>query len=102
MCYNKYQRHVLATLLAIIRLYSTYQVTVQCMWCILGRRDLVYNLQFLLFVTCLLSLSSCHSSFQLGLGHMPQMHRSQEAYCATLFFRSSHFRHQSILLVRAT
>ena len=41
-CYNKYQLHVSATILAIIKLYSTYQVAVQCMWCILGRRDLVY------------------------------------------------------------
>ena len=41
MCYNKYQIHVSATILAIIRLYSSYQVAVQCMWCILGRRDLV-------------------------------------------------------------
>jgi len=43
MCYSKYQLYVSATTLAIIRLYSTYQVAVQCMWCILGRRDLVYN-----------------------------------------------------------
>jgi len=43
MWYIKYQLHVSATILVIIRLYSTYQVAVQCMWCILGRRDLVYN-----------------------------------------------------------
>ena len=35
--------------------------------------------------------SSSSSSFQLGLEHTPQMHRSQEAYCATPpSFRRSH------------
>ena len=43
ICYNKYRLHVSATILTIFRLYSTYQVAVQYMWCILGRRDLVYN-----------------------------------------------------------
>ena len=42
--YIMYQLHVSATILAIIRLYSTYQVAVHCMWCTLGRRDLVYNI----------------------------------------------------------
>ena len=41
--YIKYHLHVSAIILAIIRLYSTYQVAVQYMWYILGRRDLVYN-----------------------------------------------------------
>jgi hypothetical protein len=35
--YTKYQLHVSATILAIIRLYSAYKVTIQYMWCILGR-----------------------------------------------------------------
>ena len=39
----KYQLHVSASILAIVRLYSTYQVTIQYVWCILGRWDLVYN-----------------------------------------------------------
>ena len=43
MCYNKYQLHVSATILAIIRLYSSHQVAAQCMWCTPERRDLVYN-----------------------------------------------------------
>ena len=34
--YIKYQLHVSATILAIIRLYSTYQLAVQYMWYILG------------------------------------------------------------------
>ena len=46
-------------------------------------------------------IAASSSSFQLGLQHILQTHHSQEAYCASLF-RRSHFRHQSILLVRAT
>ena len=41
--YIKYQLQVSAIILAIIRLYSTYQVGEQYMWHILGRRDLVYH-----------------------------------------------------------
>ena len=41
--YIKYQLHVSAIIFAIMRLYSTYQIAVQYMWYILGRRDLVYN-----------------------------------------------------------
>jgi hypothetical protein len=41
--YTKYQLRVSATILAIIKLYSTYKVTIQYMWCILERRDLVYS-----------------------------------------------------------
>ena len=43
MCYGKYQLHIPVTILAIIRLHASYQVAVQCMWCIVGGRGLVYN-----------------------------------------------------------
>jgi len=33
--YQQYQLHVSASILAIVRLYSTYQLTIQCVRCIL-------------------------------------------------------------------
>ena len=34
--YIKYQLHVSASILAMVRLYSTYEVTIQYAWCTLG------------------------------------------------------------------